>query len=171
MKSWCRSLGPWPIRPSQSRSRTELAPDPAAGLARFRPPITQIPKISALKTAPGVDLVNLQPDTLAMAQDLSTWSLMQGWELEFTSGYRSPVYQLELRARWDAGDRQGLRVRPAASSAHSRGEAVDGVILNDPSGRKLAQLGQYAQLRGYTWGGTFSDPDPVHFAIGGPRRE
>lgn len=124
-----------------------------------------------LRTAPGVDLVHLQPDTLAMAQDLSTWSLMQGWELEFTSGFRDPTYQLQLRARWDAGDRQGLRVRPARSSAHSRGEAVDGVILEDPAGKKLARLGQYAQLRGYTWGGTFSDPDPIHFAIGGPRRE
>jgi uncharacterized protein YcbK (DUF882 family) len=124
-----------------------------------------------LRTAAGVDLAHVQADTLAMAQGLATWALARGWEVEVTSGFRSPAYQASLRARWNAGDRRGLVVRPAVSSAHSRGEAVDLVVLDDPGRIKLARLGQAAQLAGYTWGGTFSDPDPVHFAIGGPRRE
>lgn len=171
MKKFCRQLGLSQFFGPAAPAIPRQAP-PAA---RTSSPNLHFPEIPAapvtLPAAPDVDLVNLQPDTLAMAENVVREALQRGWNVEITSGYRDPSYQLALRARWDAGDRAGLRVRPARSSAHSRGEAVDLVVLEDPDGRKLQQLGLWAQRRGYRWGGTFSVPDPVHFATGGPRRE
>lgn len=80
---------------------------------------------------------------------------------EIVSGLRDPKKQAEMRARWDRGDRRGLVVRPAASSAHTRGEAFDLT-----QGAHLTTLGALAQYAGLRWGGTFRDSDPVHFDLG-----
>ena len=77
------------------------------------------------------------------------------------SGARSERQQAALRARWDAGDRRGLIVRPALESAHVRGEAFD---LRDTGG--LRTLGALAPHAGLRWGGKFADRDPVHFDLG-----
>lgn len=78
------------------------------------------------------------------------------------SGKRSARQQRQLRARWDAGDRTGLVARPAANSAHTRGDAFDLAKV-----RHLTIYGQLAQyLPGVRWGGTFSEYDPVHFDVG-----
>ena len=109
------------------------------------------------------DLEGLQPATLAMLEELDDAVLEMGiGPITVTSGYRSPAYQRQLQARWDAGNRSGLVVRPADSSAHSRGEAVD-ISLPDPA--DLAKLGPWARRNGYLWGGDFRTPDPVHFAL------
>lgn len=117
---------------------------------------------------PGVDLVGLLPATVRMGRELVEYALSQGWTVRITSGIRSAAYQAQLRARWDAGDRVGLRVRPAASSTHTRGEALDMTVVATRRGsnsQALNELGTFAMSRGYTWGGTWRRSDPVHFAI------
>lgn len=52
--------------------------------------------------------------------------------------------------------------RPALNSAHTRGEAFD---VSAP-GDVLAMMGAWAPYLGLRWGGTFTDPDPVHFDTG-----
>jgi hypothetical protein len=82
---------------------------------------------------------------------------------DITSGRRSAAYQAELRARWDRGDRRGLVARPALTSAHTEGRAFDLAA----SSRDLQILGSLAPYAGLRWGGTFSEPDPVHFDLRG----
>lgn len=80
---------------------------------------------------------------------------------EITSGRRPAAYQAELRARWDRGDRAGLVVRPALTSKHTEGRAFD-LAADRATLQTLGGLAPYAGLR---WGGTFTDPDPVHFDL------
>lgn len=77
------------------------------------------------------------------------------------SGKRSNATQLALQAAWDRGQRSGMAVRPASSSAHTRGEGFD-----LPRGDHLALYGHWAPYLGIRWGGKFSTPDPVHFDLG-----
>lgn len=77
------------------------------------------------------------------------------------SGKRSKRRQLAMQRAWDAGDRQGLAVRPASDSSHTRGEGWD-----LPRGPHLALYGYWAPLLGVRWGGTFRTPDPGHFDLG-----
>jgi hypothetical protein len=82
-----------------------------------------------------------------------------------TSGFRDPEKQKRLRELWDAGNREGLRARPAVNSLHTLtgwfgspdASAVD-VVFPD---QNLA--GQIAPFFGLKWGGNFSSRDDVHF--------
>lgn len=78
------------------------------------------------------------------------------------SGRRSWWQQRRLRAAWDRGDRAGLAVRPAARSAHTQGTAFD--VQRVPHLWVYGELARY--LPGVRWGGTFSEPDPIHFDLG-----
>lgn len=80
---------------------------------------------------------------------------------QIVSGKRSAREQRALQQAWDRGDRRGLAVRPASSSAHTRGEAWD-----LPRGQHLAYYAAWAPYLGVRWGGNFSDPDPIHFDLG-----
>lgn len=81
-----------------------------------------------------------------------------------TSGYRDGAKQAAMRARWDAGDRAGLRVRPAADSLHSAtswgkpaAKAIDIATSDD---RRAAGVAVALKIgAGYF----FSVPDPGHF--------
>ena len=86
------------------------------------------------------------------------WEVHGGTAPKITSGLRSAAHQLTLRRRWEMGDRRGLVVKPALSSAHVRGEAFDLV-----RGRHLSVFGVWIKQLGGRWGGDFSTPDPVHF--------
>lgn len=77
------------------------------------------------------------------------------------SGRRSAARQRELQRQWDRGNRAGLKVRPASSSAHTRGEAFD--VEETSALATMAQLAPYSGLR---WGGNFREYDPVHFDMG-----
>lgn len=96
-----------------------------------------------------------------------------GVSLRVVSGFRSGSHQADLRARWDRGDRGGLVVRPAASSRHTAGRAVD---------LQFAYRGQLVSVRetpreywtflddllrpvGVRWGGRFRSPDLNHFEL------
>jgi len=72
-----------------------------------------------------------------------------------TSGYRSQKDQDALRARWDKGDRSGLKFQPAKKSQHTSRRAMDIVTNNEGLAAQIAKaLGMRA---GYDFG------DPVHF--------
>lgn len=73
-----------------------------------------------------------------------------------------------MQARWDAGDRTGLRVRPATNSLHSRVStkgspasiAVDMPCDDDKRGAAIA-----GQLGNLGTGMSFSTPDPGHYYL------
>ena len=72
-----------------------------------------------------------------------------------TSGYRSQSYQDSLRARWDRGDRAGLKYRPAAKSRHTTRRAMD---ISTSDEKLAAQIAKAIGMKaGYDYG------DPVHF--------
>lgn len=87
-----------------------------------------------------------------------------------TSGFRDPAKQQAMRDAWDRGDRQGLRVRPAApeGSRHSRtsmtgspaSTAIDMPCSDD---RRAAEV---AKLLGLRPGLYFNPPDPGHYDEG-----
>jgi len=91
------------------------------------------------------------------------WS--KGLNPRVTSGFRDPAKQAALRAQWDAGNRAGLRARPAASSLHTATDwlgrpaarAIDIVTTNE----KLAA--DTARDLGVGAGLYFSQPDPGHY--------
>lgn len=93
-----------------------------------------------------------------------------GLRPRITSGFRDPAKQAAMRAAWDRGDRQGLRVRPAdpKSSMHCQeaagrpaSRAIDMPCDND------VLAAQIAQGLGLRAGQYFSTPDPGHYDMGG----
>lgn len=78
-----------------------------------------------------------------------------GLEPRITSGFRDPKKQAEMLARWNAGDHQGLKFKPAANSDHTRGKAID-IVTNNP--QRAAQIARALGLgTGLDYG------DEVHF--------
>lgn len=91
-----------------------------------------------------------------------------GLEPRITSGFRDPSHQKELQAKWDMGDRQGLKVRPATDSLHSRinGTGSPAALAIDIATKDNQMAGQIAHALDIGWGGDFagqSNYDPVHF--------
>ncbi len=84
------------------------------------------------------------------------------------SACRSQDYQRSLIARWDRGDRVGLRVRPSETSMHVAGDdgfcrAFDLANTDDwlyTVGPKAISL-----FPGLEWGGRYFPPDPNHFEL------
>lgn len=83
--------------------------------------------------------------------------------------YSSGQHQKDLQQRWDAGQRQGLRVRPATTSKHireSRGEpasdAIDMPCSSPENDKKCAQIARELGLRS---GETFTVADPGHYDV------
>jgi hypothetical protein len=87
-----------------------------------------------------------------------------------TSGHRDPFKQEQMRARWDKGDRVGLRARPAADSlhvvtvnGHAAAQAVDIKTNND---KRAAEIAAALNIgAGYY----FKISDPGHFYDKGAR--
>jgi hypothetical protein len=98
---------------------------------------------------------------------------------DITSGYRSPERQAELQARWDRGDRRGLRARPASRSWHMHeidGEPaalawdVETDVAGFPMYQSLMRHIGRTSVETMKVGADFSTPDVGHFALpdGGP---
>lgn len=96
---------------------------------------------------------------------LAQWVL--GLDPRITSGWRDPEKQAHMRARWDAGDRSGLRARPADpdKSKHCRTTIAGGpnsmaidIVSNDET-----LSAHIAQALGLTPGMFFRTPDPGHY--------
>lgn len=85
------------------------------------------------------------------------WTM--GLNPRITSGFRDPAKQREMQARWDRGDRQGLKFRPATNSDHTRGKAIDIVTSNPREAARIAKL--LGLVAGIDYG------DEVHFAYKG----
>lgn len=89
----------------------------------------------------------------------------EGLGPHISRGWSDPKHQEELRARWDRGDRAGLRVRPAANSKHTntgflgskKALAIDVPCSND---RRMAEI---ARALGVGAGIDFHDSDPGHY--------
>jgi len=110
----------------------------------------------------------LRPQFAYQIAQLVEYQKAYGLSPRITSGFRDPAYQAELRRRWDAGDRAGLRARPAANSAHSSmlagkpaADAIDIVTADE------ALSGHIASALGITPGTSFTTPDPGHYAYRG----
>jgi len=90
---------------------------------------------------------------------IEEYAQLQGGSIRWTSGYRSPAQQEELRRRWEAGDPNvPFEPLPYARSKHSTGRAADG----EASSPELAiRLGAYAQELGLGW----SPEEPWHFEL------
>jgi hypothetical protein len=93
-----------------------------------------------------------------------------GLHPRITSGFRDPRKQAAMRAAWDRGERQGLRVRPAdpKASLHCRevsgrpaSQAIDMPCDNEALGAQLAQA------LGLRAGYFFTVSDPGHYDNGG----
>jgi len=90
---------------------------------------------------------------------IEEYAKLQGGSIRWTSGYRSPAQQEELRRRWEAGDPNvPFEPLPYERSKHSLGRAADG----EASSPELAiRLGAYAQELGLGW----SPQEPWHFEL------
>jgi len=82
-----------------------------------------------------------------------------------TSGYRSPEYQQQLTARYNAGDKS-IVVKPAENSKHTL------TFNNEPASRAIDIVtsnpevaAQIAKAVNVNAGYYFKTPDPVHFYI------
>lgn len=78
-----------------------------------------------------------------------------GLNPQIQSGLRDPAHQKELLRRWEAGDRRGLKFKPAVNSDHTRGKAVD-ITTTNP--RLAAQIAKALGL-----GAGLDYGDEVHF--------
>lgn len=90
-----------------------------------------------------------------------------GLSPRISSIYRDPAYQDKLRARWDSGDRSGLRARPAENSKHS-----NQTWLKNPASLAMDMptnndnlTAQIAQEIGLKTGASFRKPDPGHYYL------
>lgn len=86
----------------------------------------------------------------------------------YLSGCRAADYQMELRRRWDSGDREGLRVRPAdpENSRHvpdSRGLCWAFDLGNESSWLEIIGPWAVRNIPGAVWGGSFIPKDQPHF--------
>ena len=105
-----------------------------------------------------------QSSVPARAHAWATWVLAynnftEPQRPDIISGFRSPQHQARLLQRWNSGDRVGLVAKPACTSWHTVGRAID--VQTD-----VASFPLYALLlrkTGARDGRDFSNPDPGHF--------
>lgn len=93
-----------------------------------------------------------------------------GLNPRITSGFRDPAKQRAMRAAWDAGNRVGLRVRPADpdGSRHCKtsftGSPASLAVDMPCDNEQLAA--QIAKALGFRAGLYFNPPDPGHYDRG-----
>lgn len=107
----------------------------------------------------------LDPDFAAKISKFLAYLEYYGLNPRIHSGFRSPEHQRELQARWDSGDRAGLRTRPATDSLHSH-ENVDGspaAIAIDIGVSDQARADEIARILHIGVGSDFRSPDPGHY--------
>ncbi len=104
----------------------------------------------------------LNPDFADTIHQLIEDAIDQGVvdTVDIVSGYRSSEEQRRLYSAWTAG-RARLPAAPPGQSYHEYGLAVD--VSVSPA-RALNDFGQFAEQRGFRWGGRFADP--VHIDAG-----
>jgi hypothetical protein len=96
---------------------------------------------------------------------LIAWLNYYGLNPRIASGFRDPKKQAALRARWDRGDRAGLRERPALDSLHTReswtgGPEAEAIDIDTRDDHMAARIAQHLKIGA---GIFFRTPDPGHF--------
>lgn len=88
-----------------------------------------------------------------------------GLNPQITSGFRDPGKQKRMQQLWDAGQRAGLRARPASISKHTEtnwiGKPAAKAVDMKANDEKLAA--KLAQSIGIGSGLFFASPDPGHY--------
>lgn len=121
----------------------------------------------AKQAAPWFEQSGAAADAAEQFALLYLLAYMAGTNPRITSIFRDPKYQDQLRERWDAGDRAGLRARPAENSKHTEttwlgspaSEAMDMPSSND------SLVAEYAEEIGLGRGSAFRKPDPGHYYV------
>lgn len=97
------------------------------------------------------------------------YAFMQGLGPYVTRIYSSRSRQMELQQKWDAGQREGLRVRPATTSKHIRedrgqmaSDAIDMPCSDLDNDRKCAIIARDIGLRA---GEDFKVTDSGHYDV------
>lgn len=102
------------------------------------------------------------------------WAYLSQYGLNprITSGFRDPAKQKAMQAAWDAGNRQGLRARPATASDHT--EVKSGFLGSKPAARAMdivssdeKKAAAIARYLGIGAGLDFKTPDPGHYFVRG----
>ncbi len=129
-------------------------------------------QVEPLPTPPGT----LGPDARALYRFIEIFAAEQNLEPpHLLSTCRSREEQLNLQRRWDAGDREGIRARPAdpdtskhVADEHGICHAFD--LFNSDSW--LRTVGQHVvkTFPGARWGGNWLPPDLPHFDVQPSRR-
>lgn len=95
------------------------------------------------------------------------YAAVQGLKPRPTSIFRDPAKQKAMQAAWDAGNRTGLRARPASSSLHT-----ETGFLGKPASRALDMPGgndravaSIARSLGLGTGESFKSPDHGHYFL------
>ena len=99
-------------------------------------------------------LQDLTPEMQDRTKQLIAYANSKGYDVEITSGYRTPEKQAELREKY-----KNEPGRVAKNSAHCAGKAVDISVYKNgvKSDEGYNLLGQYAKSElGMRWGGDFS---------------
>ena len=104
---------------------------------------------------PGLGPTYLDPEFADRIGNMILKAQSQNIPLQFTSGYRDPSAQAAMRNNTNA-------ITPADQSLHSAGRSVD-VNWNALNASDRANLLSDATSAGLSWGGSFRNPDPVHF--------
>jgi len=87
------------------------------------------------------------------------WGFETSQRPDIVSGLRPPERQRQLLQAWNAGQRAGLRSKPACQSWHMNGKALDTDTGRDGFPAYVWLMKQW----GVRWGGDFNSPSPNHF--------
>lgn len=102
----------------------------------------------------------LHPGLVPYAQALLQVAARYGLRVQITSVRRSTAQQAALYARYLRGE-SDLPAAPPGTSDHELGLAWDMVINGNYRGPEQRWLGSVWR----SWGGRWSDRDPVHFFV------
>lgn len=80
-------------------------------------------------------------------------------------GWTDPEVQKAMQRQWDAGNREGLRARPATDSLHTRTDwtGLPAARAVDVTTNSDGQAAAIARALGIGVGADFRDPDPGHY--------
>jgi hypothetical protein len=150
--------------PPSDGGRPTLLGNPNAGLSVDPSPSTTSQRTAVIRNLPGWGQTYLDSEFAPKVDAFIQNARDSGVELRFTSGYRTPERQKELRDAYLANGSNGTGIvaAPAEKSRHSTGLAVDvnySDYGNAPATQKIIR--DAAQKAGLSWGGAYGDP--VHF--------
>jgi len=111
-----------------------------------------------------MDSWGLSRDFAPRVAIMLAYAQSEGLNPQIQSGWRDPAKQIEMQKRWDAGQRAGLRARPATNSKHmNKAGRRASALAVDITTRNDARTAQIARALGIGTGLDFETPDPGHY--------